>query len=600
MLIKDNILYIFIYKNILIDIGDELDFNLVKFLLKDICLLNFKKIRYILSKHDKIYLLILLFMSIFLSLIETVGISAIMPFITVATNPAQITQNVYFKTIYDFLGFDKEINFVMAFGVLLIIFYIFRALYNILYAYLLNKFAFSRYYIFSFQLFKKYINFPYVNFVKRNSSQLTKAIITEAYNLSIYIQNLLMVLSEIFIIVLLYSILLIVDWKMTLVLTFILGVKILFLMKLLTSKIKYQGKKRSDAQLAFYKILDETFGNFKIVKFIQNEKKILNEFSKASTDYSIANITNAALQQLPKNILETIGFGSLITIVIFILIKYEDASIVLPIISMYALALYRMLPAINRILSSYNTMLFLSKSLDIVYEELQYNPPIEGNKNISFKSEIKLNDISFEYIASKPVLNHTSLKIKKGEKIAFIGESGSGKSTLVDLIIGLYRPTSGEIYIDGIVLNDENIRSWRSKIGYIPQSIYLFDGTVKENIAFGYDLDESKVVECLKKANIYEFLLQKDGINTKVGEGGIQLSGGQKQRIGIARALYDNPEILVLDEATSALDNDTEAKIMDEIYEVSSDKTLIIIAHRLSTIERCERKIRLNKGEVLS
>ncbi|WP_309300151.1 ABC transporter ATP-binding protein/permease [Campylobacter hyointestinalis] len=559
---------------------------------------SLQKIKYILSRHDKIYLLILLFMSIFLSFIETVGISAIMPFITVATNPVQITQNIYFRNIYDFLGFDKEMHFVIAFGFLLIVFYIFRALYNILYTYMLNKFAYGRYNLFASRLFDTYVHLPYQNFVQRNSSQFTKAIINEASNLSSYIQSLLSILSEVFTIVLLYSILLVIDWKMTLVLTLVLGLKILFITKILSKKIKAQGEKRSESQSKFYKILNETFGNFKIVKFIQNEKKILNEFLTASTQFARSNIVNATLQQLPRNILETVGFSSLIAIVIFILIKYEDASKVLPIISMYALALYRMLPAINKILNSYNGMLFMSKALNIVYDELRYIPPKEGDQNINFKSEIVLNNISFEYIASKPVLNGITLSIKRGEKIAFIGKSGGGKSTLVDLIIGLYRPNKGEIYVDGILLGDKNIRSWRSKIGYIPQSIYLFDGTVKDNVAFGYELDESKVVECLKKANIYDFLSQKDGIDTRVGEGGIQLSGGQKQRIGIARALYNDPEILVLDEATSALDNDTESKIMDEIYEVSNDKTLIIIAHRLSTIEGCERKIRLDKGKI--
>ncbi|WP_308470417.1 ABC transporter ATP-binding protein/permease [Campylobacter hyointestinalis] len=559
---------------------------------------NLKKIKYILSRHDKIYLLILLFMSIFLSFIETVGISAIMPFITVATNPVQITQNIYFRNIYNFLGFDKEMHFVIAFGFLLIVFYIFRALYNILYTYMLNKFAYGRYNLFTSRLFDTYVHLPYQNFVQRNSSQFTKAIINEAGNLSSYIQSLLSMLSEVFTIVLLYSILLVIDWKMTLVLTLVLGLKILFITKILSKRIKAQGEKRSESQSKFYKILNETFGNFKIVKFIQNEKKILNEFLTASTQFTRSNIVNATLQQLPRNILETVGFGSLIAIVIFILIKYEDASKVLPIISMYALALYRMLPAINKILSSYNGMLFMSKALNIVYDELRYIPPKEGDQNINFKSEIVLNNISFEYIASKPVLNGITLSIKKGEKIAFIGKSGGGKSTLVDLIIGLYRPNKGEIHVDGILLDDKNIRSWRSKIGYIPQSIYLFDGTVKDNVAFGYELDDSKVIKCLKKANIYDFLSQKDGIDTRVGEGGIQLSGGQKQRIGIARALYNDPEILVLDEATSALDNDTESKIMDEIYEVSNDKTLIIIAHRLSTIEGCERKIRLDKGKI--
>jgi len=265
---------------------------------------------------------------------------------------------------------------------------------------------------------------------------------------------------------------------------------------------------------------------------------------------------------------------------------------------MYALALYRILPALNRILSSYNTTLFLSKSLDIMYDELSYTPPKEGKEAVEFKEKIELKNISFEYIKGKKVLENINLNINKGDKIAFIGESGSGKSTLVDLIIGLYKPISGNIIIDDIELNSENIRAYRSKVGYIPQSIYLFDGTVGENVAFGYEYDKEKIIEVLKKANIYDFLSTKEGIDTLVGDGGIQLSGGQKQRIGIARALYSNPEILVLDEATSSLDNETESKIMDEIYEVSGDKTLLIIAHRLSTVERCERKIKLNGGKI--
>jgi WLAB PROTEIN len=271
----------------------------------------------------------------------------------------------------------------------------------------------------------------------------------------------------------------------------------------------------------------------------------------------------------------------------------------LPIISMYALALYRILPALNRILSNYNTLLFFSNSLDVVYNDLNYTPQIEGKDFIDFKNKIELTNISFEYTKNKKVLEDINITINKGDKVAFVGESGSGKSTLVDLIIGLYRPLSGEIVIDDKKLTSDNIKSYRSKVGYIPQSIYLFDGTVGENVSFGYEYDKEKIIKVLKKANIYDFLSSKEGIDTLVGDGGIQLSGGQKQRIGIARALYSDPEILVLDEATSALDNETEAKIMDEIYETSHDKTLLIIAHRLSTIERCDRKIMLANGKII-
>lgn len=560
---------------------------------------SINKLRAIITRKDKINLMILLIMSIFLSIIETVGISVIMPFITLATDPTKIISNEYSKAVYDFFGFSTTTNFMIVFGLVLIGFYIFRAIYSIFYQYLLNKFSFGRFHTFAFMLFKNYTNLPYKRFVKKNSADMVKTIVNEAYYLSQYIQNILLMLSEVFTILLLYALLLLVNWQMTLVLTIFLGVKVFFLVYSLKNKIKKQGESRATLQTKFYKILNETFGNFKIIKLIQNEEKLYNEFSNASYGYARANIVGNTLNQLPRLSLETIGFGVLIGIVVYILFKYQDASFVLPIISMYALALYRILPALNRILSSYNTTLFLSKSLDIMYDELSYTPPKEGKDSIEFKEKIELKNINFEYIKGKKVLENINLTINKGDKLAFVGESGSGKSTLVDLIIGLYKPLSGEITIDNKSLNSENIRAYRSKVGYIPQSIYLFDGTVGENVAFGYEYNKEKIIEVLKKANIYEFLSSKEGIDTLVGDGGIQLSGGQKQRIGIARALYSNPEILVLDEATSALDNETEAKIMEEIYEASSDKTLLIIAHRLSTVEKCQRKIKLENGKIV-
>lgn len=561
---------------------------------------SISKLRAITTRQDKIFLLVLLLMSILLSLIETVGISAIMPFITLASDPAKILQNEYSRAVYNFFGFKNTVDFMVLFGVVLIIFYLLRAAYSILYGYLLNRFSFGRYHVFAYRLFKNYVNLPYKEFVRRNTAELTRTIIGEASNLTTYIQNLLMMMSEIFTIIFLYVLLLLVNWKMTLVLTLFLGIKVLFLTKTISKIIKVQGVRRADLYAKFYKILNETFGNFKIIKLTQNEAKIFDDFSAASHGYARANIINATLGQTPRVTLEMLGFSVLIAVVVYILLRYQDANFVLPIISMYALALYRMLPAINRILSNYNGMLFVSQSLNIVHKELSYFSPTEGNVGIAFDKAIRLENIGFEYIKNKPVLHNVSLVINKGEKIAFIGESGSGKSTLVDLIIGIYRPVKGSIFIDDKALSNENIRSWRLKIGYIPQSIYLFDGTVGENVAFGHGYNEEKIIEVLKKANIYDFLLQKDGIHTKVGDGGIQLSGGQKQRIGIARALYANPEILVLDEATSALDNETEAKIMDEIYGASEGKTLLVIAHRLSTVERCDRKISMSNGRIIN
>ena len=562
-------------------------------------MISIGKLKALTSKRDKIFLALLFVLSVGLSFIETIGISAIMPFISLATNPDLITTNEYSAKFYEFFSFKNTNSFIVVFGVILIVFYIFRAIYTMFYAYLLNRFAFGRFHIFALKLFTNYAYLPYKRFVRRNSGEMSKIITQEAFTTSVYLQNFLQLFSEGFTIVLLYILLLFVNVKMTLVLTIFLGIKVYLIMKILTNKIKEQGRIRSTAFSKFYKILNETFGNFKLIKLMQNEEQMKEKFIQASSQMAQANIVNSTLSQLPRNILETIGLSVLIAIVLYTLLKYNDASAVLPIISMYALALYRMLPALNRILSNYNNIVFYSKSLDIVYKELKYQAPFEGSDSLEFSSKLKVENLSFNYEYQKPVLEDINLEIKKGEKIAFIGESGSGKSTLVDIIIGIYKSKDGKIFIDGKELNDNNIRSWRAKIGYIPQSIYLFDGSVEENVAFGYEIDKQKVEKCLKQANIWEFLKGKNGAQTLVGEGGIQLSGGQKQRIGIARALYNDPEILVLDEATSALDDETEAKIMDEIYNVVQNKTLLIIAHRLSTTERCDKKIRLEKGKIV-
>jgi ATP-binding cassette subfamily B protein/ATP-binding cassette subfamily C protein len=250
-------------------------------------------------------------------------------------------------------------------------------------------------------------------------------------------------------------------------------------------------------------------------------------------------------------------------------------------------------------LQNINMIAFGQKSLDTINESLNQSVEHEGSTPVIFNEKIRLENASFKYFTGGNIFDSISLEIRKGEKIAIVGESGCGKSTLVDLIIGILKPVSGSLYIDDTFITDENIRGWRKQIGYIPQSIYLFDGTVAENVTIGSDYDTEKITNVLKMANIWDFLLTKDGIDTKVGEKGIQLSGGQQQRIGIARALYNDPEVLVLDEATSALDNETEAKIMDEIYSVSANKTLIVIAHRLTTVERCDRKIRIANGRIV-
>jgi len=370
--------------------------------------------------------------------------------------------------------------------------------------------------------------------------------------------------------------------------------------KTVSKIIKRQGVKREKFQRYFYDVINTTFGNFKMIKLRGDEERIKKKFAEVSFDFARTNIINQTLAQFPRLFLEAISFSLVAFIVIYLIFKYQsDISAAFGLLSMFVLGLYRLMPSVNRILASYNQILFYMKSLEIVHNDLIYEAEDLSNEEITFNEKIELKDVSFSYIEGNKILSNINLTIKKGEKIEFTGESGSGKSTLVDIIIGLYRPSKGTVNIDDKVLDEKNVKSWRRKIGYIPQTIYLFDGTVAQNIALGESIDENKMIEVLKKANIWNFLKEHhQGLKTKVGEGGVKLSGGQKQRIAIARALYSDPEVLVLDEATSALDNETEAKIMDEIYKVSEDKTLIIIAHRLSTLEKCEKVYKLENGKI--
>ncbi len=555
---------------------------------------DFAKICHLTTRRDKVILFFILLPATFLlSLIETFAISIIMPFITFATHPDLIFSNKYAHFFYELFGFENAVNFMVFFSGFLIVFYVIRAIYNIAYSYALNRFAFRKYHFFAYRLFCKVVELSYADFTNRNMDAVRRNITQESLKVSIYIQQMLIVCSEAITITLMYALLLIVSWKMTLVLTLFLFANIIIIIKTISKNIQKQGVINAEMGKSVLLIISKALGNFKFIKLKGIQHQILDDFDSASKKRVDAEIKFQVLAPLPRFILESLGLCTLIAAMAYILIHNNSSASVIAIISMYALALYRILPALNRILYSYNTMKYNKKGLEIVYENLLYHTEYEDNEPINFMHEIALKNISFAYKEGKNIIENFSLTIKKGEKVAFVGNSGAGKSTLIDLIIGIYKPQSGEIRIDNILLDNQNIRAWRKKIGYIPQNIFLFDGSVAENIALGESIDKNHIIECCKRANIWEFLRENDGINTRVGDNGIKLSGGQRQRIAIARAIYDNPEILVLDEATSALDSQAEEHIMDEIYSIAKDKTLLIIAHRLSTIERCERVVRV-------
>lgn len=558
-----------------------------------------KKLFAVLSLQDKRFFYALLAFSVLISFIESFAISLIMPFVSVASDFSLFERNAYLRQIDEFFSLPKY-ELVAYFGLLLIVFYVLRAFLNALYFYLLARFSKGRYHLFALRLFRKYLNLDYESFTRQKHSALLKTITQEAFNLSTMLASFLLMMSELFVVALIYALMLVVDYQITLFLSVFLLANALILVRVLSPMMKKAGAKREGAMSAFFETLSTNLNNFKFIKLKGKEESVAHLFSEQSFAFSRANITSETINALPRLFLEAVGFCVLVFIVVALIWQRQsDIHTALAMISLFVLALYRLMPSANRIITSYHDLLYYKNSLDIVYNALYEKDENLGDEKVSFEKDLVLKNVNFAY-KNKPLLfENLNFTLKKGEKIAFIGESGSGKSTLVDILMGLLPPNSGEILVDGQKLSAQNLKNFRQKIGYIPQQIYLFNDTIAKNIAFGEEFDEKMLARVIKQANLQSFITSlKDGANTLVGDGGGNLSVGQKQRIAIARALYLSPQILVLDEATSALDNESEAKIMSEIYKISSDKTLIIIAHRLNTIEQCDKIYRVEKGKI--
>lgn len=559
-----------------------------------------KKLNKLFDKNEIRKLYFLVVFSVIVSLGEVFGLSMIVPFISVASNKNSLYENKYLKLIYEFFNFESYSQFIIISGIGIVIIFLLKNIMNIIFNYSLVNFARNNYYKVTCKLMNNYLKYPYKFFIKENSNSLNKNITTECNLLVLVLQYVLLLFSEAIVMIMVYIVMLVVNFKITLLVSIFLGLCVAIIKLLIINKTKSWGVQRAKAIEEYYKIIGATFGNYKFIKLLGNDEQINERFEIACDNYVAVDKKFQGTQPIPKYILEFLGFFIVVVLIVGAVIIYREEGMtkIMPLITVFFIGLYRILPSLNRAVGYYQNIVFYRQSLNIIVKELEKNTESLGSKKINFNKKITLKNLTFEYEKEKEILKNISLNIQKGEKIAFVGESGSGKTTLVDSIIGLYKQKSGEIYIDDNLLTDENIKSWRSSIGYIPQEVYLFDGAVEDNIVFGREYDSTKLEEALKKAQIWEFLQKKNGVKTIVGDKGIMLSGGQKQRLAIARALYDNPEILVLDEATSALDNDTEKEIMNEIYKASENKTLLIIAHRLTTLEGCDRIVVLKEGKI--
>ena len=559
-----------------------------------------KEINRIFDKKDKLVIGVSIIFSLLTSITEVFGISILFPFMGVLTNPENIYSNKYSKYIYENFFKEDYRKFIIYFGVGIILIFILKNIVTILYNYYTTVVARKLNRKYSNKLLTTYLDFEYINYVKKNRSEFMRIVTQECGLLVGIFQNIISLISEIFIITLLYGIMIYTDWKLTFAMTLFLLVNLLIIKYIVLSEIKKIGKLRESKNKKLYKLVNSIFSNYKFIKLKADSFEVKNEFNNIQIEIDKIGIKQNIFLPIPRAILEFSGFFMIVAIILYSVSLYGEEGIknILPVVSLFFLALYRMLPSIIRIVGVFQGFAFYAPVPGRIEEELSYSLENLKNEKVDFSKKIEVKDLEFEYEKNTPILDKVSLSIEKGDRIAFIGESGSGKTTLVDILMGLYRAKSGKIYVDGVEINNRNLKDWRKKIGYIPQEIYLFDGTVGENVSIGHDYDEARVIEVLKQAKIWEFFKNKEGVHTKVGDAGIMLSGGQKQRVGIARALYKEQEILVLDEATSALDDNTEEQIIDELYNLAEDKTLIMIAHRLTTLKKCNKIFQLEKGKI--
>ena len=415
-------------------------------------------------------------------------------------------------------------------------------------------------------------------------------------------------ISRSFVAVALITLLVIADPKLTFIVGITLGVAYFLIYSLIRRYLNRVGGERLKNNKLRFKSISEAFGAVKEVKVGGLEKIYLKRYSDPSLIFARINSTVSIMSSLPRYFLEAIAFGGILIIILYLMTQTNDFSNVLPIISLYVFAGYRLIPALQQIYVSFNQITFAGPSIDRLYDDIKNLKPLYLNQNqdaLSLNKTITLKNIHYNYPnSSRATLKDINLSIPAKTTVGLVGATGSGKTTTVDIILGLLEAQKGTLEVDGKIITKQNSRAWQRSIGYVPQHIFLSDDTVAANIAFGVEpknINQAAVEKACKIANLHEFVVDElsQQYQTTIGERGIRLSGGQRQRIGIARALYHNPLVLILDEATSSLDNETEKAVMDAVNNIGKEITIILIAHRLNTVKNCDTIFRLDKGQLV-
>jgi len=539
------------------------------------------------------------------------------PFIALATKPEIIHQHSWLSAIYAKLQLNSEHSFLFLVGLVVIIIFYLKAFLNFSSQKYVFEFGFGQQADLSSRLMKAYLAAPYTFHLNRNSATLIQSLTGETERFTNGLMMPLLTSISNGIVTLALISLLIRTNAMALT---IIGAVLLFaivIVYFLKEPLKRWGKEGSDARIEIFRAINHGLGGLKETKVIGCEPYFEAQLDEQVERFGKSTALALSFSNLPRFMIEAFLITFLIVFTFLFVTSNQDSQTLSSVLGIFALASIRLLPAISNLLSAINGIRYSSHSLDQLYfdlKDLEANnleplsfretKMLESSEKLSWSNgSVSLNDIVYRYPnAERSSLDGISLNIRKGESIGLIGKSGAGKTTLVDVILGLLIPQSGDITVNGVSIY-KNLRSWQDMLGYVPQSIFLTDDTLRRNIAFGtpdHLIDHERLLKAVKAAQLSDLIEQlPHGLDTNVGERGVLLSGGQRQRVGIARALYHEREILVFDEATAALDNETEALVTEAIKSLSGIKTMIIIAHRLSTIEHCDRIYMLEKGRVV-
>ena len=566
----------------------------------------------LLSPNQRKRFYALQFLVVIMSVFEILGVASIIPFMALVGDMSQLEQNTFIAEIYRQSGITSESQFVFWVGLCVLGLLFISMIISIFTIWGLSMFANKIGTEIADRLYTYYLKQGWLFHASGSSAQLTKKIATETMRVTGAVLVPLMQMNSKVILSLLMSIsIFLYDPKVALIGLSIFAISYFFLFRGVRKRLNKNGIAISEVNEERFRLMNEGFGGIKDLLLMGRDNDFINRFNKSGKTLAYSQGTNAALAQAPRYFVELLAFGSMIILILYLIASHNgNLGMILPILSVYAIGIIKLLPAFQQIYSSMAIIKANIPAFESIQQDL-YDSLHKESKSQKFeesslnpKQNISLENITFTYPKKEvPALNKLDMLIPANSVIGIVGPSGSGKSTLIDILLCLIEPQEGHLKIDDDIINDQNRRSWQNTIGFVAQTIFLSEGTVAENVAFGIpedqiDLDQVKKV--LKLAHLSDFIstLDKD-IHTKVGERGVQLSGGQRQRIGIARALYHKAEVLVFDEATSSLDGITEKMIMEAIHNFSGKKSIILIAHRLKTVKKCDRIFFIDNGKVV-